>query len=293
VDSHLKNFLVCLIAAFLTLILFTGSAICSDANEPNGPTVTLSYSSRTYKESPFDSFMYFVPLIAPDTVDILISSNNQQKIAPVSYEKKVSSKSFSVNFEFKMLGSGFHKYIFDANEVIAKESAKLKPGESLSHIIDYIKYEGPGLCRIEVKGTIAGSIKTVTEVELHFVAGDLKSPVTLGLYDVQPKDGKYKYENRSGELIARVDSFIFKKSSGKPEMGIKLASVNTASNPEGFFAGLKGLLANLFLEPPKVSKIGNDTMLSFGLALLDEQPSFAFPKAKNIRETRTVEANNR
>jgi hypothetical protein len=271
-------------------LLFTGDAICSDANEPNGPTVTLTYSNQTYKESPFDSFMYFVPLIAPDTVDIVVSCDNQQRITPVSYEKKISSKSFSVNFEFKILGSGFHKYIFDANQVIAKESAKLKPGETLSHLIDYIKYDSPGFCRIEIKGTIAGSTKTVNEVVLYFAAGDLKSPVTLGLYDVKPKDGQYKYQNRSGELIARVDSFIFKKSEGSPEMGIKLISVSAASNPEGFFAGLKGLLANFFLEPPAVSRLGNDTMLNFGLALFDENPSFTFPKANNIRETRTVKS---
>jgi hypothetical protein len=304
---HLLNPRACIITAAFMLLLFAGLAICSDAgkqadnpvvnssadaNEPNGPTVTLSYTSKTNKENPFASFMYLVPLVSPDTVDVVVSADNDQKVAAVSYEKKISPKSFYVNFEFKMLGNGFHKYTFDAPGVIAKHSGPLKAGETLTHTIDYIKFEGPGLCRIEVKGTIAGSVKTVTEVDLRFIAGDLKSPVTIGLYDVKPKDGQYKYENRTGELVARVDSFIFKKTDGEPEMGIKLTSVNAASNPDGMFAGLKGLLANFFMEPPKVSKLGNDTMLNFGLALLDEKPLFTFPKAKNIRETRTVKTNN-
>ncbi len=281
------------------MFLFAGIAICSDANnpgskssadinEPNGPTVTLSYSSRTSKENPFDSFMYFVPLVSPGTVDIEVSADNEQKTATASYEKKIYSKSFYVNCEFKMLGKGFHKYTFDSAEEIAKHAGKLKAGETLTHMIDYIKFEGEGLGRIEVKGKIVGSIRTVTEVDQRFIAGDMKSPVTIGLYDVKPVNGQYKYENRTGELTARVDFFIFNKCDGEPEMGIKLASVSAAAKPEGLLSGLVGAIANFFLEPPKVSKLGNDTMLNFGLALLEEKPSFTFPKAKNIRETRTV-----
>jgi len=285
------------------LLLSTGIAICSDAdkpannpdnnspadlNEPNGPTITLSYSGRTFEEIPFASFMYFVPLVSPDTVDVEVSADNEQKVATVSYEKKIYPKSFYVNCEFKMSGNGFHKYTFDAPEVIAKHTVGLKAGETLTHTIDYIKFDGPGLGRIEVKGTIAGSIKTVTEVDLHFIAGDLKSPVTIGLYDVKPKNGQYKYENRTDELIARVDSFTFKKTDSETEMGIKLTSVNAAANPDGLLAGIKGLIANFFMEPPKISRIGNDTMLNFGQAILNEMPLFTFPKAKNIREAGTV-----
>jgi hypothetical protein len=290
-----------IIFAVWVIFLFTGIAVCSDvnktagkstaeSNEPNGPTVTLNYSSRTYKENSFDSFMYFVPLISPDTVDVKISAGNEQKVSTVSYERKVYSKSFYVNCEFKMFGKGFHKYIFDANEIIARYSGELKAGETMDRIIDYIKFEGEGIGAIEVKGTIKESVKTVTGVVLHFNAGDLQSPVTLGFYDIKPKDGQYKYENRSNELIARVDSFIFKKSNGEPEMGIKLSSVKEPAKPEGFLADMTGVIANFFIEPQNISKLGNDTMLNFGLALLDEKPSFTFPKAENIRKNNVVTA---
>jgi hypothetical protein len=71
-------------------------------------------------------------------------------------------------------------------------------------------------------------------------------------------------------------------------MGIKVASINKAAKPNGIFGGIKGSIANWFLSPPKVAKIGNDTMLNFGDALLKEKPAFTFPKAKNIRQTTTA-----
>jgi hypothetical protein len=78
------------------------------------------------------------------------------------------------------------------------------------------------------------------------------------------------------------------QSEDEPKMGIKLASIDVAAKPNGFFSGLKGALANLFINPPKVDKLGNDTMLEFGLALFNEKPSFTFPKAKNLRENKIV-----
>jgi len=70
-------------------------------------------------------------------------------------------------------------------------------GETLTNMLDYIKFEGEGFGLIEVKGTMTGSTPTVTEVVLHFNARGHKSPVTVGLYDIKPKDGQYNYENRS------------------------------------------------------------------------------------------------
>jgi hypothetical protein len=167
-----------------------------------------------------------------------------------------------------------------------------KKGQTLSHLIDYIEFDGRGLGQIVVKGTVAGSTLTITEVDLKFNAEGRKSPVILGLYDVKSKDGQYKYENRSGELVARVDTFIFKKTDAEPKMGIKLASVGSAAKPNGLLSGLVGSLANLFLEPPSVSKIGNDTMMKFGAALLNEKPAFTFPRAVKIRSSKTAKIQN-
>ena len=68
-------------------------------------------------------------------------------------------------------------------------------------MLDYIKFDGEGFGRLEIKGAMTGSTPTVTEVAMQFNARGHKSPVTIGLYDIKPKDGQYKYENRSNRDI--------------------------------------------------------------------------------------------
>jgi len=264
----------------------------ADTSDTNGPTVVLSYTSESSQTNPFGAFMYFVPLLSTVTVDIETNADNNQITRLISYERNISSKSFTISCEFEMAGSGYHKYIFDPCEIIAEHLMEAKKGKTLSHLIDYIRFDGPGLGQIVVKGTVAGSTLTITQVDQKFNAGGRKSPVTLGLYDVKPKDGQYKYENRSGELVARVDTFIFKRTEDTPRMGIKLASVGGAGKHAGLLDGLVGSLANLFIEPPKISKLGNNAMLNFGNALLNEKPSFTFPKAADIRNTRIKPSEN-
>jgi hypothetical protein len=55
---------------------------------------------------------------------------------------------------------------------------------------------------------------------------------------------------------------------------------------------VKATIANFLLNPPTVSRVGNETMLNFGLALMKKQTSFTFPKATNLREFRTVAADS-
>jgi hypothetical protein len=258
------------------------------ANDSFSHTVLLSYSKETFKENPISSFMYFVPLISPTAVDRETSAENEQQIGIISYRRKITSKSFSVICEFEILGKGFHKNTFDPAGMMAIFIEELKKGETLTNMLDYIQFEGEGFGRIEVKGVVDDSIQTVTEVNMQFNAKGRKSPVTIGLYDVKPRDGQYTYENRSNVAVARVNSLVFKKSEKNPRMGIKVASVSKSPDSEGFWAGIRGAVANLLIRPPKVDKLGNDTMLEFGYALLKQKPEFAFPKAKNIRENRIV-----
>jgi hypothetical protein len=258
------------------------------ANDSSGYTVLLSYSKETFKENPISSFMYFVPLISPTAVYRETSANNTQQVGIITYERKMTSKSFSVICEFEILGKGFHKNTFEPAGMMALFIGELKEGQSLTNMLDYIQFEGEGFGRIEVKGTIAGSAQTVIEMNMQFNAKGHKSPVTIGLYDVQPRDGQYTYENRSNQVVARVNSLVFKKSEKDPRMGIKVASISKSPDSEGFWDGIKGAIANLFIRPPKVDKLGNDTMLEFGYALLKQKPEFTFPKAKNIRENRIV-----
>jgi hypothetical protein len=211
----------------------------------------------------------------------------------ISYEKNVTSKSFYVNCEFEMEGDGFFKTIFNSEEVInIINSEDQKPNEPMTNALDYIKFEGDGLGRMEIRGTITGTKETVTEIDVHFNARGHKSPVTIGLYDIKPKNGQFKYENKYNEKIARIATLTFKKTDGDPRMGIKVISVNKASKPDSYIGKVKGTIANFFLNPPKVSRVGNDTMLNFGLALTKKQTAFTFPKAANLREFRKVTADS-
>jgi hypothetical protein len=257
--------------------------------DSNGPTMIMSYSKEKFNKNPIASFMYFVPLIAPTFVDNISSVNNEQQVGIISHKIKVNSKSFHVICEFEVLGSGFHMNTFDPAGMIAAHTDELKKGETLTNMLDYIKFDGDGYGIIEVKGRITGSAKTVTEVSMQFNARGHKSPVTIGLYDVKPKDGEYKYENRSNQIVARVNTLVFEKTEQTPRMGIKVASIAKEGKPAGFFGIIKGAIANLFIKPPKVDKLGNTTMLEFGDALLQKKPAFTFPKAENIKESNIVE----
>jgi hypothetical protein len=243
----------------------------------------LSYNNSTPAKSPAASFMYFIPLIAPTLVERETSPNNQQQAWIVSYKKKVTSDSFRVSCELEMRGKGFFNNILDVQGVMAIYLPELKKGAPLTNGLDYIKFEGEGMGRIDVTGTINGDTETVTQVDLCFNIKGQKSPVTIGLYSIKPEKGQYKYENKYNEVIARVATLTFKKCDGEPKMGIEVVSVNKASKPNSYMGRIKGFIVNFFLEPPKISKLGNDTMLDFGYALFKQKPSFTFPKATNIK----------
>jgi hypothetical protein len=254
-----------------------------DINDHNGPTVALSYNSSTPAKNPAASFMYFIPLIAPTLVEVETSANNRQQAWLVSYDKKITDKTFYVTCEFEMRGKGFFNNILDAQGVMAMYLPEMKKGVPLTNGLDYIKFEGEGMGRIEVAGTINGNTETVTQVDLCFNTRGRKSPVTIGLYSIAPEDGQYKYENKYNEIIARVATLTFKKCQDEPKMEVTVVSVNRATKPNGYLGRVKGFIVNFFLEPPKISKLGNDTMLNFGYALFKEKPSFTFPKADNVK----------
>ncbi len=275
----------------------TGAAHASGASVPkwdrmdgesSGPTVRLNYSTGTFEENPISSFLYFIPLIALTRVDTQTSADNNQTVRVISYERKITANSFQVVCKFEIRGKGFHKSIFEPAGMITTHTAELKGNELLARTLDYIKFEGEGVGRIEVEGTIDNSMETVTEVKLQFNPRGGKSPVTIGLYDIKPKDGQYRYENRSNEMVARVNTLTFKKSKRLPRLGVRVASITKATKSHGLIARIKGTIANLLIKPPKIDRLGNETMLNFGYAILKQEPEFTFPKARNIKEDRRV-----
>jgi len=249
----------------------------------------MSYSKEKFVKNPIASFAYFIPLIATTRVDSISSVNNEQHIGIISYKILVDSKSFHLTCEFEISGMGFYMNIFDPAGMIAAYADEARKRKTMTNMLDYIKFEGDGFGVIEVKGTITGSKRIVTSVDIRFNAGGHKSPVTIGLYDIKPTDGEYTYENRSHELVARVNTLSFKKTQGTPRLGIKVASISAKGGSAGFYSGLKGAIANFFITPPMVDKLGNTTMLAFGSALLQKKTMFTFPKAKNLKESRIVE----
>jgi hypothetical protein len=261
----------------------------TDANraiaDSNGPTVLLSYGKGTLEQNPIRSFMYFVPLISPVAVDRGASPGNHQQAAIISCERKVTSRSFCVTCEFEMTGKGFSRYTFDPTGMIVLRIAESKKpkGEPLSRVLNYINFEGEGFGRIQIKGTIAGTCEAVTEVELEFNARGRRSPVTIGLYELKAKEGQYRYENRSGEIVARVNTLTFKRSEN-PRMDITVASIAKKAGANGPIEQLKAAIANLFIKPVKVDPLGNETLLHFGYALFEQKPTFTFPKAGNLKE---------
>ncbi|MHB9071866.1 MAG: hypothetical protein ACYC54_16010 [Sedimentisphaerales bacterium] len=249
----------------------------------SGPTVILKCDKENVLQNHTPDFMYFVPLISPVLVYSETSKDNQQKSGLISCTRESTSKSFYVSGEFQMQGNGFYKNKFDTTGMIARNTQELKWGEPLKNILGYIKFEGEGFGWIEIKGKIEGEKATATEVIVHFNGRDKTSPVTVGLYSVKSVNGEYKYENRYNEIVARVDTLIFNKSTSKPLMDIAISSLYAEGGTSGFLGRIKGAVANLFIEPLEIDKLGNDTMLDFGCALFKEKETFTFPKAKNLK----------
>jgi hypothetical protein len=249
-----------------------------------GPTVTLKADKEKTLKDSTSEFMYFVPLISPTTVYSEMSKDYEQKSGLISCVRKSTSNSFYVIGEFQMQGRGFYKSNFDTTEMIARNTKDLKNGSPLKHILGYIKFDGEGYGWIEITGEIDGGKAVTTEVRVHFNGRGGQSPVTAGLYSVKPVNGEYKYSNHYNEIVARVDSLTFNKSTVNPLMDIVVSSIYAEGDMSSFWGNLKGSLANLFIQPLEIDKLGNDTMLDFGLALFKGEDTFTFPEAKNLRE---------
>jgi hypothetical protein len=182
-----------------------------------------------------------------------------------------------------MRGTGYHRSTFEAERVIDEIKAITKPNKPLKNLIDYIMFEGSGRGSIKVKGSIVRGVEKVDSVKVSFNEDGNKSPVTVRLYTVKSKNGRYAYENRIDETVARVNTLTFKETQAKPTMEIDLASVRAGSEQYGLLSCIKGRIANLFIQPIKVSAEGNDAMMDFGYALYKKHASFTFPKAGNLK----------
>ena len=249
----------------------------------SGPMVILKCDKEKALINSTPDFMYFVPLISPTQVYVETSKDNRQKSGLISCVTKSDSKSFYVCGEFQMRGSGFYKNIFDPAGMIARNTDGLALDAPLKNILGYIKFEGEGYGWIEVTGKIEDGKAVATEVKVHFNGRGCDSPVTVGLYSVRGVNGEYKYADRYNEIVARVDTLTFSESTDRPKMDISISSLYAAGGTNGIWGNIKGAIANLFINPLEIDKLGNDTMLDFSCTLFKGKETFTFPRAKNLK----------
>lgn len=271
-----------------TVILFNFPVLGqNDANNvkggnEKGPTVYLCCKDKNGKTNPLKDFMYFVPLISPVNVTNEQTPGNSQVGYVTKCSKDTKGNTFTTTCEFRMEGQGTNTNDFDKKGMIDRNVKDVKKGKPLKNILDYIKFNGEGYGRFDVKGEIINGQKVVTSIDVHFNEHGEKSPVYVGLYSVKPKDGQYLYENKFDIKVARVNILSFEKTDGVPKMGIKIDSVGKSEKEMGLFGGVVGSIANLIIQPLEITKIGNDEMLKLGLAVTEDQPTFTFPKAENL-----------
>lgn len=270
-------------------IIMVLSCFCAGAGAgpaaSTGPTIHLADGPNAIL-NPAANLMYIVPLVSPTLVENLCSKDNQQVAKILSLQRNFKKNDFRLVCEFDLQGSGSFTNAYEPNSMIAYWIPLNKPGKPMTNMLDFIKLEGSGCGSVEVTGKTVKGQREVTTVRVHFNARGAKSPVSIGLYNLIPQDGRYEYANRCNPLIARVNNLTFRKTDpdSKPTMLVEVASIVGAEEKEGFWGNLKGALANLFIPPVVVDKDGNDAMIQFGTALVNGKDSFTFPKAKNLIE---------
>ncbi|HEY3915078.1 MAG TPA: hypothetical protein VGN61_11385 [Verrucomicrobiae bacterium] len=269
---------------FACLIALMPAPLASAADQ-QGPTIRLSQGQEDSSVNSLAAFMYFVPLISPEPVSIVIGPGSTQSTRVTTATRKVSGNSFVASCGIEFTGTGWQKSVFDVQAEIHKNEQKLKDGGSLQHQLKCIAVEGGGLGSLEVEGTVNGNTWEVNLVKLRFDAHGQTSPATIELCDVKYIDGDFREVNG---VIARVNTLTFKRQTGVPKMEVTVASVKDKNAGDGFWQTLKGTVkgvaVNLFIDPLPIAEQGNKAMLDFGLAMVSGSPTYTFPLAPNLRE---------
>jgi len=248
----------------------------------SGPVVMLDYSGQA--RIPISDFLYFVPLISPEPVTVSESPTNTLTVRIVFIREDVRTDRFLLTLAFDITGQGFRHYAIDQSENLRRHARRLAAGGTLKKQLDFIRYDGPGRGRVEVGGRIEQGVKTVMSVRLCFDDRSGASPVAVGLKDIRLADGVQTFEN---ELVARVSLLEFIRDGSPPRMGVRINSIKRRQAGDSFYQNLKGrlvgMVANALVESIAIRQLGNDTLLNFGQAVLDRQPSFTFPVAENLK----------
>jgi hypothetical protein len=263
------------------IFLFAADALIA---APIGPTLQLDYGHGKAHDNPISDFMYFVPLISPETVTVYTNVGNTQGARVLSLDCQTNGQAFSATCKFAFTGAGSQQNVFDHAHKISSNEKELHAGGTCKHQLCAINVAATGNGTIEIEGAFTNGQLAVNVVRLRFDSREHPSPVTIDLQDMIYRNGAIQFEN---EMVARVNSLTFRRSAGTPKMEISLASLKSKAAGDGgwqnFFGNLKGLTANLFLPPLKVEPEGQQAMLDFGRALVLEKPNFSFPHADRLK----------
>ena len=248
-----------------------------------GPTAYLSYTDSSAIKNPIDVFMYFVPLTSPARVTLAKSDGNTQSAWITDYDLDTKGSRFSLRCDITIEGSGHFLYQFNPEDVIAVNTRGLDEPKTTRHL-DFLRFEGNGFGSLEIEGDTGGLFPVITAFTVNFADRGEKSPVTIGMYSLDPVDGSYEYENRYNSFQARVSSLSFQKAENgePPHMNAKLASLGNEESPDGFFASLKAVFANLFVTPIEITPIGNRALFDFDMSIYLKKDEFTFPLAENL-----------
>jgi len=261
-------------------------------NAATGPTIRLDYGREQSPGNPVASFMYFVPLISPEPVSSSTSRGSTQAARVLSAKRKDTGHSFVVTCEFEFTGAGSQQSIVDLAPNIRRHDRELRAGSSTGRLLSSITINGSGRGTVEVEGTVNNNVDTVTKVRLRFNAHGKTSPASIGLCEIRYQDGEFR---RVNEIVARVNTLTFRHTLGPPRMEVTVASVKNKTAGDGlwqnFTGSVKGLAANLLIDPLTVEPIGHRAMLNFGAALVSRAPTFTFPLATNVISNSSVGTN--
>jgi hypothetical protein len=230
-----------------------------------------------------DAFMYFIPLIMPTTVDVYTDPSTTLNAKIISRSSKQTATAFTTTCLFQVCGQGVYEAMAEPNEIITFSSKGHPKDKILRNQLRSIRVDGPMRGSLVISGTIKDGKHRVDAFDIRFDL-DGKSPVAVHLFEVEPIDGVYHFENRSNEQVARINALTFTRGNTPPMMEAEVSSIAKAHGKEGFLASLKAMVANWFLPPVQITPIGNQTMMDFGMALDSTQNAFTFPHAENLRQ---------
>ena len=267
-------------------VLFSTGMDRLDAAPP-GPTLQLDYGRGQPLENSTVKFMYFVPLISPEPVSVFTNAGFTHCTRVTSSACHICGRSFQATCEFEFGGEGAVRNVLDHTDLVHKHEQELMKGAVLRKQLGSIDVEGRGSGKVEIAGTVTNGVRWVNEVRLLFNNHGNPSPVSICLQDISYHHGAVQTGNA---IIAKVNSLVFKRTTGQPTMQISVASVKAKDASDSLWQNLlgevKGMIANEMLPPIAVDATGHRAMLDFGLALANEDPTFTFPFANRLKRGR-------